>query len=149
MQATMMQFPLTLPHVLERAGRLFGAREIVSRLPDKRLHRYTYREFHGRARRLAAALTRAGLRRGDRVATLMWNHYAHLEAYFAVPCAGGVLHTLNLRLHPDDMGYIAGHAGDRFLIVDDLLLPLYEKFRDKAKFERLIVVRLTGQPVAG
>src|SRR5438105_184678 len=109
MQSTMMQFPLSLTHVLERAGRLFAAREIVSRLPDKSLHRYTYRDFHLRARQLAAALTRLGLKRGDRVATLMWNHYVHLEAYFAVPCAGAVLHTLNLRLHPDDIAYIAGH----------------------------------------
>src|SRR4030067_353767 len=71
------------------------------------------------------ALQAAGLKKGDRVATLMWNHYAHLETYFAVPCAGGVLHTLNLRLHPDDIGYIANHAGDRFLMVDDVRLPLY------------------------
>ncbi|MEO7726108.1 MAG: long-chain fatty acid--CoA ligase, partial [Burkholderiales bacterium] len=98
---------------------------------------------------LGGALQAAGMRKGDRVATLMWNHYAHLEAYFGIPCAGGVLHTLNLRLHPDDIGYIADHAGDRFLIVDDVLLPLYEKFRDKIKFERVIVVPLCGKPAAG
>ncbi|MEO8443114.1 MAG: long-chain fatty acid--CoA ligase, partial [Betaproteobacteria bacterium] len=148
MQSTMMNFPLTLAHILARAGTLFGASEVVSRRPDKTLHRYHYRDFHRRALALGGALQAAGLTKGDRVATLMWNHYAHLEAYFAIPCAGGVLHTLNLRLHPDDIGYIAGHAGDRFLIVDDVLLPLYEKFRDKVKFERVIVVPLTGQPVA-
>ena len=115
----------------ERAGTLFGAAEIVSRRPDKSLHRYHYRDFHRRALALGGALQAAGLKKGERVATLMWNHYAHLEAYFAIPCAGGVLHTLNLRLHPDDIGYIADHAGDRFLIVDDVLLPLYEKFRDQ------------------
>ncbi|UCF74773.1 MAG: long-chain fatty acid--CoA ligase, partial [Betaproteobacteria bacterium] len=69
------------------------------------------------------------------------------EAYFGVPCAGGVLHTLNLRLHPDDIAYIAQHAGDRFLIIDDVLLPLLEKFRDRAGFEKVIVVPLTGAPV--
>src|SRR5258706_14412588 len=148
MQSTMMNYPLTLAHILERAGKLFGASEIVSRLPDKSLHRYRISDFHRRALALGGALQAAGLKPGDRVATLMWNHYAHLEAYFAIPCAGGVLHTLNLRLHPDDIGYIAEHAGDRFLIVDDVLLPLYEKFRDKGKFERVIVVPLTGQPVA-
>ena len=148
MQSTMMDFPLTLAHVLTRAGTLFGAAEIVSRRPDKTLHRYHYRDFHRRALALGGALQAAGLRKGERVATLMWNHYAHLEAYFAIPCAGGVLHTLNLRLHPDDIGYIADHAGDRFLIVDDVLLPLYEKFKHQAKFERVIVVPLTGQPVA-
>src|SRR4029434_3319688 len=148
MKATMMQFPLTLTHIFERAGKLFPQSEIVSRLPDKSLHRYRYADFYRRARLLAGALRRIGLKRGDRVATLMWNHYAHLEAYFAIPCAGGVLHTLNLRLHPDDIGYIANHAGDRFLIVDDVLLPLYEKFKHQAKFERVIVVPLPGQPVA-
>ena len=142
--ATMMDFPLTLSHVLERAGALFGSTEIVSRLPDRSLHRYTYREFHRRVLALAAALQGLGLRKGDRVATLMWNHYAHLEAYLAVPCAGGVLHTLNLRLHPDDIAYIANHAGDRFLIIDDALLPLYEKFSKLTAFERVIVVRMSA-----
>jgi len=144
----MMNYPLTLAHILDRAGRLFCASEIVSRLPDKSLHRHCYRDFHRRALMLGGALQAAGLKPGDRVATLMWNHYAHLEAYFGIPCAGGVLHTLNLRLHPDDIGYIADHAGDRFLIVDDVLLPLYEKFRDKVKFERVIVVPLTGGAIA-
>ena len=149
MQSTMMNYPLTLAHILDRAGKLFGASEIVSRLPDKSLYRYRYRDFHRRTLALGGALQAAGLKKGDRVATLMWNHYAHLEAYFAVPCAGGVLHTLNLRLHPDDIGYIASHAGDRFLIVDDVLLPLYDKFRDRTKFEKVIVVSLTGSSVPG
>jgi len=148
MQSTMMDFPLTLASIFERAGRLFGAVEIVSRLPDKSLHRYRYRDFYRRAVALGGALQAAGLKKGDRVATLMWNHYAHLETYFAVPCAGGVLHTLNLRLHPDDIGYIAGHANDRFLIVDDVLLPLYEKFKPLAAFERVIVVPFAGAAVA-
>ena len=144
-ESTMMDFPLTLTHVLERAGRLFGGREIVSRLPDKSLHRYTYLDFHRRALALGGALQRLGLKKGERVATLMWNHYAHLEAYLAVPCAGATLHTLNLRLHPDEIAYIANHAGDRFLIVDDVLLPLYEKFRGNTAFERVFVVPLSGQ----
>ena len=147
MKSTMMNFPLTLDHLLERAGRLFPKSEIVSRLPAKSLHRHTYADFHRRARALGGALQELGLQRGDRVATLMWNHYAHLEAYFAVPCAGAVVHTLNLRLHPDEIGYIASHAGDRFLIVDDVLLPLYEKFRDKWRFEKVLVVPLTGAAV--
>lgn len=147
MRGTMMNFPLTLVHVLERAGQLFGDTEIVSRLPDKSLHRHVFRDFHRRACALAGALQKRGLQKGDRVATLMWNHYAHLETYFAVPCAGGVLHTLNLRLHPDDIAYIANHAKDRFLIIDDVLLPLLEKFHAKVKFERIFVVPLTGKPV--
>src|SRR5262245_18109315 len=147
MKATTMQFPLTLTHIFERAEKLFPRSEIVSRLPDKSLHRYTYADFCRRARLLGAALRRMGLQRGDRVATLMWNHYAHLETYFAVPCMGGVVHTLNLRLHPDDIAYIARHAGDRFLIVDDVLLPLYEKFCPQVSFDKVIVVPLTGAAV--
>jgi fatty-acyl-CoA synthase len=144
---TMMQFPLTLAHVLRRAGELFGASEVVSRLPDKSLHRCTYGELTRRAHALGGALQRLGLQKGDRVATLMWNHYAHLEAYLAIPCAGATLHTLNLRLHPDDLAYIVGHAGDRYLIVDDVLLPLYEKIRERTRFERVIVVPLTRERV--
>lgn len=150
-QSTMMEYPLTLTHVLERAGQLFGRVEIVSSMQDKTLHRQTYADFYRRSRQLAQALQKAGLQRGDRVATLMWNHYAHLEAYFGIPAAGGVLHTLNLRLHPDDIAYIADHAQDRFLIVDDVLLPLFEKFKDKAPFERIFVVSIAGSqtgPVA-
>ncbi len=146
MESTMMRTPLNLAHFLERAGKLFGKQEIVSRMPDKSMHRYTYADFYERARLLAEALTHAGLERGDRVATLMWNHYAHYETYFGVIVAGGVLHTLNLRLAPDDIAYIANHAGDRFLIVDDVLVPLFEQFRDKVKLDRVIVVSLTGKP---
>ncbi len=145
--STMMDFPLTLRHVLDRAGGLFGSSEIVSRLPDKSLHRYAYRDFHPRALALGGALQQLGVKKGDRVATLMWNHYAHLEAYLAVPCIGAVLHPLNLRLSPEDITYIANHAGDRVLIVDDILLPLYEKFRDGTSFERVIVVPLSGRAV--
>ena len=149
MKSTMMSVPLNLSHFLERAGKLFARQEIVSRLPDKSLHRYTYADFYRRARLLAEALQKAGLRRGDRVATLMWNHYAHYEAYFGVIVSGGVMHTLNLRLAPNDIGFIARHAEDRFLIVDDVLLPLLEQFRSQVDFERVIVVPLTGKPVGG
>jgi fatty-acyl-CoA synthase len=139
----MMSYPLTLPPVLERAGRLYGNTEIVSRLPDKSIHRYRYLDFHRRTRALGKALQQAGMRLGDRVATLMWNHHAHLESYFGIPAAGGVVHTLNLRLHPDEIAYIADHAGDRFLIVDDVLLPLFDKIRDKLRLEKVIVVQMT------
>ncbi|HEY1271454.1 MAG TPA: AMP-binding protein, partial [Terriglobales bacterium] len=144
----MMSYPLTLIHVVERAGKLFPSVEIHSRLPDRSLHHATYGDLYRRARALAEALQRAGLQRGDRVATLMWNHCAHLEAYFGIPIAGGVLQTLNLRLAPRELAYIANHAGDRFLILDDALLPLYEKFKDAVRFERVIVVPLTGAKVA-
>ena len=146
--ATMQKVPLSLNQILERAGRLYPQSQIVSRLPDKSLKRHTFAEFYTRARRLAAALLALGLDKGDRVATLSWNHYAHLECYFGIPAAGGVMHTLNLRLAPDDIAYIANHAKDRFVIVDDVLLPLLAQFRAKVPFEKIIVVPLAGQPVA-
>jgi fatty-acyl-CoA synthase len=136
----MMDFQLTLPTLLRRAETYFGEKEIVTRLPDKSFHRYTYADFGRRVRALATALQALGLERGDRVATLCWNHYQHLEAYFAIPCAGFVLHTLNLRLHPTDLGYVAGHAGDRVAIVDASLVPLLEQFRDKTEIEHVFVV---------
>jgi fatty-acyl-CoA synthase len=144
MRGLMMDFPLTVAALLERAGGIFGNVEIVTRRPDRRLARSTWGDLYRRSRRLANALTSLGLRRGDRVATLLWNQTEHMEAYFGVPIAGGVLHTLNLRLHPDEIAFIANHAGDRFLIVDDVLLPVYEKFRDRVKFERVIVVPFGG-----
>src|SRR6476661_5501708 len=128
MRSTNISLPLWLNVLQEREGRLLAGNEFVSRLPDKSLRRHTYGEFHRRTRSLAPALQGLGLRKGDRVATLCWNHHAHLECYFGIPAAGGVMHTLNLRLAPDEIGWIAGHAQDRFLVVDDVLLPLYEKF---------------------
>jgi acyl-CoA synthetase (AMP-forming)/AMP-acid ligase II len=144
MQNTMMNYPLTLVHFMERAKAIFPGVEVVTRRPDKSLHRYTYADFYRRARALGEALTRAGMKPGDRVATLCWNHWVHLECYFGIPCAGGVLHTLNLRLHPDEIAYIANHAGDKYLVVDDVLLPLFEKFKDKVKFEKVLVVPFSG-----
>jgi len=148
MKSTMMSVPLSLNQLLERAGRLFPESEIVSRLPDKSLRRHTYAQYYHRARALAGALKKLGLRKGDRVATLCWNHHAHLECYFGIPAAGGVMHTLNLRLAPDEIGWIAHHAEDRFLVVDDVLLPLYEQFAKHHRFERVIVFPFSGAKVA-
>jgi fatty-acyl-CoA synthase len=147
MQSTMMATPLSLNHLLERAGQLFHRNEIVSRLPDKSLRRHSYGEFHRRTRALASALQKLGLERGERVATLCWNHHAHLECYFGIPAAGGVMHTLNLRLAPDEIGWIAGNASDRFLVVDDVLLPLYRQFAGLHRFEKVIVFPFSGAPV--
>ncbi len=147
MQSTMMNVPLSLDHLLERAGTVYPHHEIVSRLPDKSLKTHTYGEYHARTRRLAAALLALGLGKGERVATLCWNHHAHLEAYFGIPAAGGVMHTLNLRLSADEIGWIAADADDRFLIVDDILLPLYRQFAGKHAFEKVIVFPFSGAAV--
>ena len=147
MQSTMMDVPLSLNGLLERAGTLFAGNAIVSRLPDKSLKTHTYGQYHRRTRALASALQKLGLKKGDRVATLSWNHHAHLECYFGIPAAGGVMHTLNLRLAPDEIGWIAGNAQDRFLIVDDILLPLYKQFAHVHAFEGVIVFPFSGAPV--
>ena len=145
MLGTMMDVPLTIPPLLDRAARLFPWREIVSRNADRSIHRTTYADLRRRAWALAQALVRSGLRPGDRVATLMWNHSVHVEAYFGVPAAAGVVHTLNLRLHPDQLAWIAEDGGARWLLVDETLLPLYEKWRDRARFDRVLVVSSPGQ----
>ena len=146
MRGTMMDFPLTLPTLLERSHKLFSRVEIVSRHPDRSIVRTCHGEFYHRARRLAAALTALGLKPGDRVASMMWNHSRHLEAFFGIPCAGGILHTLNLRLHPHEIAAIVRHAEDRFLIIDDVLLPTFEKFRNDVNLERVIVAPYGGGP---
>src|SRR5580765_5027333 len=135
---------LTLTSLLERAGTVFPRTEVVSHRPDDSIHRYTYGDLYRRARSLAAVLQDSGLRPGDRVATLMWNHHMHLEAYFGIPAAGGVLHTLDPRMHAGDLLYIVTHAEDRFLIVDDVLLPVFAQIKDRVSFERVIVTRCGG-----
>ncbi len=144
MNGLMMDYQLTLPAILGRAEELFGHREIVTRLPDRSIHRYAYSDFVSRAKKLAVALENLGVEKGDRVATLCWNHRQHLEAYFGVPCRGAVLHTLNLRLHPDDLAYIVDHAGDKVLLVDENLLPLFEKFKDRVNLKHVVVVSENG-----
>jgi len=136
----MMDYQLTLPTILRRAETYFPTKQIVTRLPDKSFHRYTYRDLGRRSRQLAVALQGLGLERGDRVATLCWNHYQHNECYLGIPCGGFVLHTLNLRLHPSDLAYIATHAGDRAVVVDRQLLPLLEQFRAETPIEHVFVV---------
>lgn len=147
MDATMMNTPLTTHHLIERAAKLFSRVEIVSQAPDKTLVRHTYEALYRRARNLAYALERAGLKKGDRVATLMWNHHAHMEVYFGVPFIGGVYHTLNPRLSPEEMTYILNHAEDRFVVVDDTLLPLILRVKDAVKLEKIIVVSWKGEPL--
>jgi fatty-acyl-CoA synthase len=145
MDGLMMDYPLTLDHLLDRAGTLFGAQEIVSRLPDESIARTTWGEVRRRTHKLANALRRLGVKSGDRVATLGWNHARHLEAYFAAPLVGGVLHTVNPRLHPGDLAYIVNHAQDQVILVDEVLLPVFERFRGEVK-PRHVVVWGHGRP---
>src|SRR6185369_1686669 len=147
MQGQMMDFQLTLPHILRRVETYYPEKEIVTRLPDKSFHRYGYGEMARRAKQLAVALQALGLEPGDRVGTLCWNHYQHHEAYLGIPCGGFVLHTLNLRLHPNDLAYIATHAGDKAVIVDKSLMPLLDQFVGRTGIEHVIVVEDDYEPL--
>ena len=137
-------YQLTVPAILRRAATVFADRPVVSRAADGSLHHYSYREMAARACRLGSALRNLGIGPGQRVATLAWNHHRHLEAYFAIPSIGAVLHTLNLRLHHSDVSYIASHAGDVALIVDEGLLPLVAKMEWPPSVQHLIVMRDDG-----
>lgn len=125
MRGLMMDYPLTITHLVERAERLFPRKEIVTRT-NEGLHRYTYADLAGRTRRLGNALRRLGVQPGDRVASFAWNSYRHLELYLGVPSSGAVLHTLNIRLFPEQITFIANHAADRVVFVDDALIPVLE-----------------------
>ena len=144
MRGQMMNYPLTLTPLLERAAKLFPRREIASRTPEG-MHRYTYGEMHARVHRLAHLLKSLGLQPCDRVGTLCWNSYRHLELYFAVPCSGLVMHTLNLRLSPEQLAYIINHGGDRVIFADRSLLHLLDAIRDEIpRVERIIVMPDAG-----
>ncbi len=148
MKSTMMTVPLSVNDIIIRAGRLFPSSEVVSRLPDKTLRRHTYADVSRRTCALAHALEGLGVGKGDRVATLCWNHHAHLECYFGIPLTGAVMHTLNLRLSADEIGWIAGHAQDKVIVVDDILMPLYRQIAKHHAFDHVIVFPFTGAPVA-
>jgi len=124
MYGHMMQQPLLISSLLTHAERHHAEREIVSRRIEGDIHRTDYRELAARSRRLANALARLGVKLGERVATLAWNGYRHLELYYAVSGCGAVLHTLNLRLHREQLIYIATHAEDAVLCFDAGLAPL-------------------------
>jgi acyl-CoA synthetase (AMP-forming)/AMP-acid ligase II len=126
MNGLMMQQPLLISSLLVHADRHHGEQEVVSRRVEGDIHRTTYRELASRSRRMANALARLGVKSGERVATLAWNGYRHFEIYYAVSGSGAVLHTLNPRLHPDQVVYIAGHAEDVALFFDLTFLPLVE-----------------------
>jgi fatty-acyl-CoA synthase len=149
MLGLMQDVPLSIPLMLRRARDLYANKEIVSRRPDRSIHRTTYGEALRRAGQLAAALRRLGVRHGDRIATLAWNHARHFEAYCAIPSSGCVLHTLNLRLHPSDLAYIVNHADDQVVLVDQVLWPLWEKVAPHVKVKHVIVMSDGGPTPAG
>jgi fatty-acyl-CoA synthase len=144
MLGLMMDMPLSIPGLLRRTRALFPHKEIISRRADRSIGRSTYDECLGDARRLAAALRALGVGRGDRVATFCWNHARHLQAYYGIAASGAVLHTLNIRLHPEELGYIINHADDAAIIVDQVLWPVFEAVRPHIGDRRIVVVSDQG-----
>ena len=134
----MMDFPLTLDRILEHARRMFPRKMIKTKLPDGALHQYSYAEFYRRVKRLGNALDKLGVERGDRVGSFAWNHYQHLELYYGVPLAGAVVHTLNIRLSPQQLAYIINHGEDKVIVVDaslaGLLTPVADQLRTVEHF---------------
>lgn len=131
MHGLMMNYQLTMDRVLEHANRMFPQKQISTLMPDGSLHRYTYADMYHRVKRLANALVNLGVAPGDRVGTFAWNNYQHMELYYAIPGAGAVCHTLNIRLFPEQLAYIVNHAEDKVVFVEASLLPLYERVADQ------------------
>src|SRR5919106_1665713 len=136
MHGLMMDMPLLISDLLRHADRHHGSTEIVTKTVEGEIHRYTYREAHARARKLANALKKLGVRMHDRVATLAWNGFRHFEIYYAVAGSGAVIHTINPRLFPDQIAYIANHAEDKVVFYDTTFAPLIEKLRSQLKSVR-------------
>src|SRR5205814_1973781 len=124
MQSTMQDFPLTIGMIFRHGRKVYADSEVVTWEGESSARRATFAQVADRAEKLAAALKRLGVEAGDRVGTFCWNTQEHLEAYFAIPCMGAVMHTLNLRLFTDQLTYVVNHAEDKVIIVDDSLVPL-------------------------
>ena len=128
MKGQMMNYPLTTNVIIEYGNRVFPYKEIVSKLPDGAMHRYTYHDMYKRTKKLANALVhKLGVKKGERVGTFAWNHYEHLELYYAIPGAAAVCHTINVRLSLEQISFVINHAEDKVIFFDATLAPLMEK----------------------
>ncbi len=140
MRGLMMDTPLLISSLIDYAEIYHGDAEIVSRTIEGPIHRYTYRDAHGRAKQVANALTRLGIKLGDRVGTVAWNGYRHFELYYGVSGMGAVLHTINPRLFPEQIAYIVNHAEDQYLFIDLTFVPLLEAVADKLETVKGFVI---------
>ncbi len=140
MKGLIMDYPLTLTQLFERSRKIFHRKTMATRVPGAGLQRYTYADYAERVCRLSAALARLGLQKGDRVGTFAWNSHRHMEVYFAAPLMGMVLHTVNIRLSPQDITYIISHAEDQVLILDASLWHLIEPIRKDLKSVKHFIV---------
>lgn len=140
----MMQTPLSMTQMIKRAEKFFPSKQVVSRTSSG-IQRFTYKEIADRTRKLAESLQKLGVEKGDKVGTLAWNHHRHLEAYFAIPCSGAVLHTINIRLSPQHIVFIINHAEDKVLLIDSDIVPLIEAVKDKLPTVKAFII-MTDEP---
>lgn len=145
----MMNYPLLLTGILKRAATFFSGKKVITRVGDS-VESITFKEMAARVGRLAAALKSLGVAKGDRVGTFAWNHQRHVELYYAIPQVGGILHTINIRLFPEQLEYVINHAEDKVLFVDADLLPLLEPHWQRLKtVETVVVMYGDGTETAG
>jgi acyl-CoA synthetase (AMP-forming)/AMP-acid ligase II len=140
MKGLIMDYPLTLTQFFERTRKIFQRKTMATRVPGVGLQRYTYADYADRVCRLAAALAKLGLKKGDRVGTFAWNSHRHMEIYFGAPLMGMVIHTVNIRLSPQDITYIVNHAEDQVLILDASLWSIIEPIRNTLKSVKHFIV---------
>src|SRR5580658_2580632 len=139
MKSTMQDAPLLISNIIRHGEFVYADKKIFTVTPEG-VEEATFFQISKRAEQLAAALTKLGVQPGDRVATFMWNNQAHMEAYIAIPCMGAVLHTLNIRLFPEQLSFIINHAEDSVIIVDSSLIPALAKVRDQIPTVKHIIV---------
>ncbi len=147
--STMMDVPLTIQNILWRIERLFYDKPLATYDEAGEPHRSNYGELVRNVNRLASALAKAGVKEGDRIGTFAWNTQRHLECYFAIPCMGAVLHTLNVRLFADQLEYIINHAEDKVIFCDRSVLPILESLADKIPTVELVVLMNQGPEPTG
>jgi fatty-acyl-CoA synthase len=131
MLGLMQDWPLLCHRIIDHAAIQHGNREVVTRSIEGPIHRTNYREIRKRALKVAQRLEKEGVKLGDRVATLAWNTWRHLETWYGITGIGAIYHTINPRLFPDQIAYIANHAEDRLMFLDTTFVPLMEKLQDK------------------
>lgn len=142
----MMNVQLTIPTMMERAEKFFPKKQVISRYSNG-IKRFTYKEIGKRTRQLANVLENLGVKKGEAVGTLAWNHHRHLEAYFAIPGISALLHTINIRLDPQQIAYIINHAKDKVLLVDDCFLPILDAIKDHIPMVEAIIVMTDEESV--
>lgn len=140
----MMNVPLRVTAMMEHAETFFPKKTVVSRTASG-IRTFTYREIANRTRRLSSSLKKLGVEKGDKIGTLAWNHHRHLEAYFGIPGAEAVLHTINIRLSPAHIAYIINHAEDKVLMIDQDILPLIEMIKDEISGVKAFIL-MTDEP---